>query len=66
MIQQDFYTFLFYFVETVGCWYGYLSWARYSYGPADATAIHCLLFQYNPDWFTFGYPLTRVVQNKGP
>jgi len=21
------------------------------YGPVDATATHCLLFQQNPDWF---------------
>ena len=37
----------------VGCWHGYLSRARFrlAYGPADATATHCLLFQWNPDWF---------------
>jgi len=37
----------------VGCWHGYLSWARcrLAYGPADATATHCLLLQWNPDWF---------------
>ena len=31
----------------VGCWRGYLSWARcrLAYGPADATATHCLLLQ---------------------
>ena len=31
----------------VGCWCGYLSGARYrlAYGPADATATHCLLLQ---------------------
>ena len=31
----------------VGCWCGYLSGARCSlaYGPADATATHCLLLQ---------------------
>jgi len=30
-----------------GCWHGYLSGARYkfAYGPADATATHCLLLQ---------------------
>ena len=30
-----------------GCWRGYLSGARcrLAYGPADATATHCLLFQ---------------------
>jgi len=25
--------------------------AQHAYGPADATATHCLLLQYNPDWF---------------
>jgi len=31
----------------VGCWIGYLSGARcrLAYGPADATATHCLLLQ---------------------
>jgi len=31
----------------VGCWHGNLSGAmcRLAYGPADATATHCLLFQ---------------------
>ena len=31
----------------VGCWHGYLSGARsrLAYGPADATATHCLLLQ---------------------
>ena len=31
----------------VGCWRGYLSGAtcRFAYGPADATATHCLLIQ---------------------
>ena len=24
---------------------------RLAYGPADATATHCLLLQYNSDWF---------------
>ena len=30
-----------------GCWHGYLSAARsrFAYGPADATATHCLLLQ---------------------
>jgi len=38
----------------VGCWHGYLSGARcrLAYGPAEATATHCLLLQENPDWFT--------------
>ena len=33
----------------VGCWRGYLSGARcrLAYSPADATATHCLLLQYN-------------------
>jgi len=33
--------------------HGYLSGAmcRFAYGPADATATHCLLLQLNPDWF---------------
>jgi len=37
----------------VGCWRGYLSGARcrLACGPADATATHCLLLQWNPDWF---------------
>ena len=37
----------------VGCWRGHLSGARcrLAYGPADATAAHCLLLQWNPDWF---------------
>jgi len=35
------------------CWCGCLSGARYrlAYGPADATATHCLLLQENLDWF---------------
>ena len=37
----------------VGCWRGYLFAARcrLAYGPAAATATHCLLLQQNPDWF---------------
>jgi len=33
--------------RVVGCWCGYLSRAmcRLAYGPADATATHCLLLQ---------------------
>jgi len=33
--------------RVVGCWRGYLSGARcrLAYGPADATAAHCLLLQ---------------------
>jgi len=39
--------------RVVGYWHGYLSGARcrLAYGPADATATHCLLLQENPDWF---------------
>jgi len=39
--------------RVVGCWCGCLPGARcrLAYGPADATATHCLLLQYNPDWF---------------
>jgi len=31
----------------VGCWHGYLSGTRcrFAYGPVDATATHCPLFQ---------------------
>jgi len=29
----------------------WLSVWRLAHGPADATATHCLLLQYNPDWF---------------
>jgi len=34
-------------LRVVGCWRGYLFGARYrlAYGPADATATHCLLLQ---------------------
>jgi len=35
---------------------GVLAWlarCRLGYGPADATATHCLLLQQNPDWFYF-------------
>ena len=37
----------------LGCWHGYWSGARcrVAYGPADATATHSLLLQWNPDWF---------------
>jgi len=42
----------------VGCWRGHLSGARcrLAYGPADATATHCLLLPLNPDWFTLLVP----------
>ena len=50
----------------VGRWHGYLSGARcrLAYSPADATATHCLLLQWNPDWFYLsgtGSPL-RVIK----
>jgi len=38
-----------------------LAWlprCRLAYGPADATATHCLLLQWNPDWF--------YLSEKGP
>ena len=42
----------------VGCWRGYLSGARcrLAYGPADATATHCLLLHLNPYWFCLLVP----------
>ena len=42
----------------MGCWRGYLSGARckLAYGPADATATHCLLLYLNPDWFCLLVP----------
>jgi len=48
--------------QFVGYWHGYLSGARcrLAYGPADATATHCLLLQWNPDWFYLSGP------DKGP
>jgi len=51
------------------CWRGYLSVARcrFAYGPADATATHCLLLQQNPHWFHLsgtGYQLTWVIPDK--
>jgi len=37
------------------------------YGPAVATATHCILLQQNPDWFLhFWYRLTQVVLEKRP
>jgi len=55
--------------RVVGCWRGYLSGARcrLAYGPADATATHCLVLQWNPDWFYLsGTAPTWVVPEKGP
>ena len=46
-----------------GCWRGYLSGARctLAYGPAAATATHCLKLG-----FTFLVPAHPVVPDKGP
>ena len=52
-------------------WCGCLSGARcrLAYGPADATASHCLLLQLNPDWFYLsgtvhlGSPRQRAVKH---
>jgi len=54
------------FIMTVGCWHGYLCGARCwpAYGPADATATHCLLLQLNPDWFTFLVPAHLGIPGK--
>ena len=56
----------------VGCWHGYLFGARcrLAYGPADATATHCLLLQYSKIqigfaflvWAHPGYPGQRAVK----
>jgi len=52
--------------QSGGCWCGCLSGARcrLAYGPADATATHCLLLQENPDWFFsfLGIPRKRAVK----
>jgi len=53
----------------VGCWHGYLSGARcrLAYDPANAIATHCLLLQWNLDWFYLsGTCSPRVVPDKGP
>ena len=55
----------------MGCWHGYLSGARcrLAYGPADATATHCLLLQCSVKSrlvLPFWYRLTLVVLEKGP
>jgi len=41
--------------RVVGCWHGYLPGARcrFTYGPADATATHCLLLHSIQIGFTF-------------
>ena len=56
--------------RVVGYWHGYLSGARcrLAYGPADATATHCLLLQKIQIGFTFlvpaypGYPGKEAVK----
>ena len=50
----------------VRCWHGYLSGmrCRLAYGPADATATHCLLLPRLD--LPFWYRLIRVVPEKGP
>ena len=52
----------------VGCWHGYLSAARcrLTYGPADATATHCLASVKSRLVLPFWYRLTRVVPEEGP
>ena len=52
----------------VGCWHGYLSAAmcRIAYGPADATATHCLLLQQIQIGFTFLVPAHLGSPRKGP
>ena len=52
----------------LGCWHGYLSGARcrLAYGPADATATHCLASVKSRLVSPFWYRLTRVVLDKGP
>ena len=52
----------------VGCWHGYLSGARcrLAYGPADATATHCLYSVKSRLVLPFWYWLTQVVPEKGP
>ena len=53
----------------VGCWHSYLSGARcrLAYGPADATATHCLFCSVKSRLvLPFWCRLTRVVLDKGP
>ena len=52
----------------VGCWRGYLSGTRcrLAYGPADATATHCLASVKSRLVLPFWYRLTQVVLDKGP
>ena len=52
----------------VGCWHGYPSGARcrLAYGPADATATHCLLLNKIQSGFTFLVPAHPGSPGKGP
>ena len=52
----------------VVCWRVYLSGARcrLAYGPADATATHCLASVKSRLVLPVWYRLTRVVSSKGP
>ena len=52
----------------VRCWRGYQSGAmcRLAYGPADATATHCLLLQKIQIGFTFLVPAHPDSPGKGP
>ena len=54
--------------QSGGCWRGYLTGARcrLAYGPADATAIHCLASVKSRLVLPFWYRLTRVVSETGP
>jgi len=53
--------------RVVGCWRGYLFGARcrLAYGPADATATHCLASVKSRLVLPFWYRLTWVVPEKG-
>ena len=55
-------------IRVVGCWHGYLSGSRcrLAYGPADATATHCLASVKSRLVLPFWYRLTRIVPEEGP
>jgi len=52
----------------MGCWHGYLfgSRCRHAYGPADATATHCLASVKFRLFLPIWCRLTWVVPEKGP
>jgi len=54
--------------RVVGYWHGYVSGARcrLAYGPADATATHCLASVKSRLVLPFWYRLTQVVLEKRP